>query len=44
MYSTPTKTRKGGVAIYIKSKFDVIERSDLNIINDHYESTVSGLK
>ena len=38
LYSTPTNTRKGGVAIYTKDKFDSIERPDLNIINDHYET------
>ena len=37
-FSTPTNTSRGGVAIYTKSKFDVIERPDLDIINDHYES------
>ena len=38
LYSTPTNTSKGGVAVYTKNKFNVLERSDLNIINDHYES------
>ena len=38
IYSTPTNTSKGGVVIYTKSKFDVLERLDLNIVNDHYES------
>ena len=38
LYSTPTNTSKGGSAIYIKNKFNVIERTDLNIIDDHYES------
>ena len=38
LYSTPTNTNKGGVAVYAKNKFNVFERSDLNITNDHYES------
>ena len=38
LYSTATNTSKGGVAIYTKNKFNVTERTDLSIINDHYES------
>ena len=38
LYSTPTNTSKGGVAIYTKNKFHITERTDLNIINDQYET------
>ena len=38
LFSTASNTSKGGCAIYIKNKFNVNERMDLNIINDHYES------
>ena len=38
VYSMPTSSNKGGVAIYTKNKFNVIERPDLNITNEHYES------
>ena len=37
--SSPTTTEKGGSALYIKKKFNAIERPDLNVINDHFEST-----
>ena len=37
--SSPSTTAKGGSALYIKSKFDAIERPDLNIISDHFETT-----
>ena len=37
--SSPTLSAKGGTAIYIKDKFDTIERTDLNIINDHFETS-----
>ena len=32
-----TNTSKGGVAIYTKNTFEIIERHDLNITNDHFE-------
>ena len=35
---TPSNTSKGGTCIYRKNKFDAIEREDLKIINDHFES------
>ena len=35
--SLATNTSKGGVAIYTKNKFVIIERHDLNITNDHFE-------
>ena len=37
--SSPTTSEKGGSALYIKNKFNAFERHDLNIINDHFEST-----
>ena len=37
-FSTPTNTNKGGTAIYVKNSFDVIERTDLNVSHDHYET------
>ena len=37
-YSMPTNSNKGGVAIYTKNIFDVIERSELDITNDHFEA------
>ena len=38
LYSMPTNSNKGGVAIYTKKIYDPIERSDLNITNDHFEA------
>ena len=38
VYSMPTSSNKGGVAIYTKNKFNVTERPDLDITNEHYES------
>jgi len=38
MTSTHSNTNKGGTCIYRKNKFDAIEREDLKIINDHFES------
>ena len=37
-FSTLTNTNKGGTAIYVKNSFDVIERTDLNVSHDHYET------
>ena len=37
--SSPTTTEKGGSALFIKNKFNAIARPDLNVINDHFEST-----
>ena len=37
-FSTPTNSSKGGTIIYAKSKFDVIERIDLSICDDLYET------
>ena len=38
LFSTPTKSGKGGTAIYSNKKLDTIERKDLNITHDQYES------
>ena len=38
LHSKPSKTNRGGVAIYVKSKFDSFERTDLNIVHDNFES------
>ena len=34
----PTNSTKGGTSIYVQNKYDVLERSDLNITNDHFEA------
>ena len=39
VFSTGTKTARGGTAIYVKSTHHTIERNDLNICNTEYEST-----
>ena len=36
--SKPTLSLKGGVAIYTHARLDIIERTDLDIVHDHYES------
>ena len=38
IFSTPTNTSKGGTAIFVKTKFNTVERLDLKIQHDHYES------
>ena len=43
-FSTPSTSMKGGTSIYVKKQYDVIERSDLKVLNDHYESTWIELK
>ena len=37
-FCTPTNSRNGGVAIFIKDIFDVIEREDCNVKLDEFES------
>ena len=37
LFSTPTLTNKGGVAIYAKSDFKPIERTDIKIMHEHFE-------
>ena len=34
---TPSNSRKGGTALYVKESYDVFERSDLKIQNDCFE-------
>ena len=38
LLTKPSKTNKGGVAIYTNSKFDSFERTDLNIVHDNFEA------
>ena len=38
-FFTPSNSRKGGTGIYVKGIYNTIERSDLNIQHDDYEST-----
>ena len=38
MTSTHSNSQKGGTCIYRKNKFDAIEREDIKIINNHFES------
>ena len=38
-YSIPSNSNKGGSTIYAKRVLDIVERTDLNITNDDYEST-----
>ena len=38
LFSTPTLTNKGGVAIFAKSDFKPTERTDLKINHEHFES------
>ena len=37
-FSSPTKTIKGGTTIYVKNRFKVIERVDLNIKDPHFDN------
>ena len=43
-FSTPTNSGKGGATIYVKSKYDIVPRMDLEVRNDHFESTWIELK
>jgi hypothetical protein len=38
LYSTPTVSKKGGVALYIRTDFQVIERKDLDVQTKDFES------
>ena len=38
MYTQPSKSSTGGVAIYINNKFDHVKRDDLSILHDDFES------
>ena len=37
-YSTTTKSKKGGVAIFVKDNYNVKERHDLNISDKEFEA------
>ena len=37
-FSTPSITRKGGTTMYVKKSFNVTERIDLKIMDEHFES------
>ena len=39
MYSTPSSSTKGGTLVYVKSKYKVKERTDLNNFDDTHEAT-----
>ena len=38
MYTQPSKSSAGGVAIHINNKFDHVKRDDLSILHDDFES------
>ena len=38
LHSTPSLSLKGGAALYVSSRFDAPERTDLNIQNEDFES------
>ena len=38
-FNTASKSQKGGTAIYLNNNFDSLERVDLNIKNEEFEST-----
>ena len=38
MYTQPSKSSAGGVAIYINNKFDHVKRDDLSMLHDDFES------
>ena len=38
-FNTASKTSKGGTCIYVKSNLNYLERTDLNIMNEEFEST-----
>ena len=44
IFSTPTNTGKGGTAIFTKKNYHAIERLDIKIQHDHYESVWVELK
>ena len=43
-FSVPSNTSKGGTTIFTKKKYEIIERQDLNVINDHFETVWTELK
>ena len=44
LYHTPTNSAKGGCCIYVNDSFDVFERVDLRVQNDHFQSTWAEIK
>ena len=44
LFSTPSNSSKGGVALYINSNFNIIERVDLNSSSTHFESVWAEIK
>ena len=38
MYSQPSKSSSGGVAIYVNNKLDHFRKDDLSVIEDDFES------
>ena len=38
MYTQPTKSAAGGVAIYVNNKLDHFQRKDLSILHEEFES------
>ena len=38
-YFTPSNSSRGGTCIYVKNAFDSIERTDLNVQHDDFESS-----
>ena len=39
LFHTPSKISKGGTAVYVNKSFDSLERNDINIISEEFEST-----
>ncbi len=44
LYHTPTRSSKGGCCIYVKEDFDVFERVDLKVENNHFQSVWTEIK
>ena len=38
-YFTPSNSSRGGTSIYVENAFDSIERTDLNVPHDDFESS-----
>ena len=43
-FKTPSLTKKGGVALYIRNSYNVFERNDLKIQHIDFEGTWAGIK
>ena len=39
LFHTPSKISKGGTAVYVNKSLDSLERNDININTDEFEST-----